>query len=92
MTCEELTSAEVGAIASGMVRGLGCRSRSQWAGELDHGAPGKKVLVSTMEAGEGAEGGAGMGRGCWGPGRVLSESPLGRQALAEGLRTPLWFG
>lgn len=52
---------------------------------LDRGARGKKVLESTVEAGEGT-------RGEGEPGRVLSETLLGWQALARVLPSPLWLG
>lgn len=65
MTCEEVTSAGLGAKASGLVA-------FEQDAALDRGAWGKKVLESTVEAGEGTEGGeqggAHMGRGCRGLG------------------------
>lgn len=65
MTCEEVTSPGLGAKASGLVA-------FEQDAALDRGAWGKKVLESTVEAGEGTEGGeqggAHMGRGCRGLG------------------------
>lgn len=90
MTCEEVTSAGLGAKASGLVA-------FEQDAALDRGAWGKKVLESTVEAGEGTEGGeqggAHMGRGCQGlGGSSLRPRWDGGRALAKVLRSPLWFG